>query len=160
MHQSSRQDKNRTYKNYDSKSIKKGKYTRAHRSLRLLPKLERRLDSIPDMASPALLLLNKNLYKWRTTSRVWCVDFHHEEVFIGVNGTSTELERSVWCHVEAGRPSHMTGRLGRAASTDSAFSSSCRCVATKARAEPPQTLAGRLAPGPTRPGVWPTWSTC
>jgi hypothetical protein len=35
------------------------------------------------------------------------------------------------------------------------------------RAEPPQALAGRSrswasrpAPGPTRPGVWPTWSTC
>jgi hypothetical protein len=36
--------KNRTYKNYDSKSIKKGKDTRAHQSLRQLPELERRLD--------------------------------------------------------------------------------------------------------------------
>jgi hypothetical protein len=25
-----------------------------------------------------LLLLNQNLYKWRTTSRVWYLDFHHE----------------------------------------------------------------------------------
>jgi hypothetical protein len=26
-----------------------------------------------------------------------CVDFHREGVFIGVNGTSTDLEKSVWC---------------------------------------------------------------
>jgi hypothetical protein len=98
---------------------------------------------------------------------VWCVDFHHEGVFIRVNGTSTNRERSIWCPVVAGWPSHVVGRSGGAASTDSGFSSSCRCVATKAWAEPPQTLAGqarswagRPAPGPTRPSVWPTWSTC
>jgi hypothetical protein len=104
--------------------------------------------STPDRASPALLLLNWNLYKWRTTSRVWCVDFDHEGggVFIGVNGTSTDLEDSVWRLVVA-------GRSGGAASTDSAFSSSCRRMATEARAKLPQTLVGRLAPGPTRPGV-------
>jgi hypothetical protein len=52
-------------------------------------------------------------------------------------------------------------------STISGFSSSSRCVATKARPEPHQTLAnrprswvGRLAPEPTRPRVWPTCSTC
>jgi hypothetical protein len=66
-----RQNKNITYKNYDSKSIKKGKDTRAHRSLRLLPELERRLNL--DRVLPALLLLNRNLYKWRTTRRVVCV---------------------------------------------------------------------------------------
>jgi hypothetical protein len=43
-----RQNKNITYKNYDSKSIKKGKDTRAHLSLRLLSKLERRLNSTLD----------------------------------------------------------------------------------------------------------------
>jgi hypothetical protein len=98
---------------------------------------------------------------------VWCVDFHHEGVFIGVNGTSTDFERSVWSQVKAGQPSHMAGRSGAGTSTDSAFSSSCRHVATKAHAKPPQTLAdwprswaGRLAPGPTRRGVWPTWSMC
>jgi hypothetical protein len=31
--------------------------------------------STPDRASPALLLLNRNLYKWRTTSSVCCIDF-------------------------------------------------------------------------------------
>jgi hypothetical protein len=29
--------------------------------------------STPDRASPALLQLNWNLYKWRITNRVWCV---------------------------------------------------------------------------------------
>jgi hypothetical protein len=93
----------------------------------------------PDRASPVLLLLNQIVYKWRTTKRVWCVNFHCEGVFIGVNGTST----------------------------DSGFSYSCRRVAMKARAEPPQTLtgrprswAGRPTPRPTRPRVWPTWSMC
>jgi hypothetical protein len=62
-------------------------------------------------------------------------------VFIGLNETSTNLERSVWRQVVAG------GRVERPPptfSTDSGFSSSCRCVATKALAEPPQTLAARL----------------
>jgi hypothetical protein len=114
-----------------------------------------------------LPLLNRNLYKWRTTSRVWYLDFHCEGIFIGVNGTSTDLERSVWRQVVAGQPSHVEGRPNGVASTDSGFSSMCRCVATKVRAELPQTLASqprswasRPAPLPTRPGVWPTWSTC
>jgi hypothetical protein len=84
-----------------------------------------------------------------------------------VNGTSIDLERSVWCQVEAERPIQMAGQPSGATSTDSAFSSSCRRVAAKAWAEPPQTLAswprswaGRPAPGPTQPGVWPTRSTC
>jgi hypothetical protein len=59
--------------NYDSMSIKKGKDTRANRSLRQLLELELRLDSTLNKASTTLLLLNQNLYKWRTTSRVWCV---------------------------------------------------------------------------------------
>jgi hypothetical protein len=45
-------------------------------------------------------------------------------------------------------------------STDSGFSSLCRRVATKARSEPPQTLAGRSTPGLNRSRVWITWSTC
>jgi hypothetical protein len=88
-------------------------------------------------------------------------------VFIGVNGTSTNLERSVWHQVVIGRPSHLAGRLSGVASTDSGFSSLCRRVAIKARAELPQTLvgrprswAGRSAPRATWPRVWPTWSTC
>jgi hypothetical protein len=81
-------------------------------------------------------------------------------VFIGVNGTSTDLERSVWHQVVAGQPSHLDDWQGGMASTDLGFSSSCRRVATMTRAEPPQTLANGprswtdwLAPGPTRPGV-------
>jgi hypothetical protein len=89
-----------------------------------------------------------------------CPQFHHRGVFIGPWGSSTDLDKSVWCQVVAGRPSHMAGRPGEAASTDSGISSSCRCVATKAQAKSPQTLVGRPAPLPTRPKVWPTWSTC
>jgi hypothetical protein len=39
-------------------------------------------------------------------------------VFIGVNGTSTDLEKSIWHLVKARWPSHEAGRLGGAASTD------------------------------------------
>jgi hypothetical protein len=39
-------------------------------------------------------------------------------VFIGVNGTSTDLERLVWCEVVARQASHMAGRPGGMASTD------------------------------------------
>jgi hypothetical protein len=39
-------------------------------------------------------------------------------VFIGVNGISIDLERSVWLQVVVERPSHIVGRLGGAASTD------------------------------------------
>jgi hypothetical protein len=60
-----------------------------------------------------------------------CVStFTMRGVFIGVNGTSTDLEKSVWCQVVAGRPNHVVGRPSGAASTDLGFSS-CRCVATK-----------------------------
>jgi hypothetical protein len=58
-------------------------------------------------------------------------------VFIGVNRTSINLEKSVWCQVVAGRPSHMAGRPSGLASTDSGFSSSCRHVATKFQVDPP-----------------------
>jgi hypothetical protein len=39
-------------------------------------------------------------------------------VFIGVNGTSINLERLVWHQVVARRPSHVAGWPGGAASTD------------------------------------------
>jgi hypothetical protein len=115
--------------------------------------------STPDRASPALLLLNRNLYKWGTTKWLWCVDFHHEVVFIGVNLTSTDLERLVWHQVEDGRPSRVVGRVERPSSTfstDSAFSSLCTCVATKARAKLPQTLAGQPRSWTDRPAPRPT----
>jgi hypothetical protein len=123
--------------------------------------------STPDRASPALQILNWNLYNWRTTSRVCCLSFHREGVFIGLSGTSTDLERSVWHQVVAGRPSHVADRPVGTASTDLGFSSSCRRMVTKAQAELPQTLAGQTrswagwpTPLPTRPRIWPTWSTC
>jgi hypothetical protein len=77
------QDKTRTehIRTRAQKSIKKGKDTRAHRSPRLLLELKRRLDSTPDRTSPALLLLNRNLYAWRTTSRVWDLEFHRQGGF-------------------------------------------------------------------------------
>jgi hypothetical protein len=46
-----------------------------------------------DRASPTLPPINQNLFKWRTTNRVWCVDFHHVGVFIAMIGTSTDLEK-------------------------------------------------------------------
>jgi hypothetical protein len=54
-----------------------------------------------------LLLLNRDLYKWRTTSRVWYLDFHHDGGIYRVNGTSTDLERSVWHQVVVGWLSHI-----------------------------------------------------
>jgi hypothetical protein len=39
-------------------------------------------------------------------------------VFIGVNGTSIDMERSVWHKVVASWPSRVAGRLGGVASTD------------------------------------------
>jgi hypothetical protein len=65
-----------------------------------------------------LLLLNWNLYQWRTTSRLWYLGFHREGVFIGVQGEVTELINSVTRLVLAGRPSHVAGRPPSTASTD------------------------------------------
>jgi hypothetical protein len=56
----------------------------------------------PDRALPVLLLLNWKLYKWSTTSRVWCVEFHRQGVFIKVLGAVTDLIKSVIHHVLAG----------------------------------------------------------
>jgi hypothetical protein len=48
-----------------------------------------------------------------------CVStFTVKGVFIGVSGTSTDLERSVWRQVVADRTSHVASRPGGAASTD------------------------------------------
>jgi hypothetical protein len=52
-----------------------------------------------------LLLLHWNLYKRRTISRVWCVDFHRYGVFIGVQGGVTDLVKSVTRQVVLGRQS-------------------------------------------------------
>jgi hypothetical protein len=167
------QEQNKTYKNYNLKSIKKCKDTRAHRSQRLLLELERRLDSTLDSrrASPVLLLLNRDLYKWRTTSIVWCVEFHQQGVFIGVPGAITDLIKSVIHQVLAGWPSHMAGRPSSAASTNSRpwvpFHRLLESVITKethgrlqSGAGRPGSLAGQPPTGPTR--QWPlhTTSSC
>jgi hypothetical protein len=63
-------------------------------------------------------------------------------LFIGVNGTSTNMKRSVWREVVARRRRHVAERLGGVASVDSSFSSLCRRVATKARAKELDPSAG------------------
>jgi hypothetical protein len=65
-----------------------------------------------------LLLLNWNLYKWKTTSRVWYLEFHRQGVFIGVQGRVTNLIKSVTHQVLAGRPSHVAEWSPSLASTD------------------------------------------
>jgi hypothetical protein len=95
---------------------------------------------------------------------VWCLNFHREGVFIGVNGPPPTWRGRFGARWRSGGqakwPADRVERSPPTFSTDSAFSSSCRRVATNAWTKPPQTLVGRLAPGPTWPGVWPTWSTC
>jgi hypothetical protein len=114
--------------------------------------------SIPDRASPVLLLLNRNLYKWRTKSRVWCLEFcwQGERVLLRVPGGVTDLIKSVTRQVLAGQPSHMAGRPWSSASID------CRpripdyrlleSVTTKASHERLQSGADRPPMGPT--GKW------
>jgi hypothetical protein len=97
---------------------------------------------------------------------VWCVDFHREG----------GIYKGEWDHHRLGELGLAPGggRPAKPHSWPTGWSgihrlgfSSCRCMTTKARAEPCQTLVGRPrswdgwpTPGPTRPRVWPTWSTC
>jgi hypothetical protein len=88
-------------------------------------------------------------------------------VFIGVNGTSTDLERSVWCHVVAGWPAKPHGQP--------AEWSSLHRLSPPTQASPPRVdvwqpslgpnhlkpwSASQPTPGPVWPGIWPTWYTC
>jgi hypothetical protein len=104
----------------------------------------------PDWASPMLLQLNRNLYKWRTTSIVWCVEFHQQGVFIGVPGVVTDLNEMVIRHV-------LAGWLSSTASTDSRhrvpFHRLLESVTTKKTHE-------RLQSGASRPRSVTTWPTC
>jgi hypothetical protein len=72
----------------------------------------------PDKARPSYYTKNESFASG--ISKMWCVSshFHCRGVFIGPWGSSTDLENSVWCQVVAGRPSHMAGRPGGAASTN------------------------------------------
>jgi hypothetical protein len=71
----------------------------------------------PDNATPSYYTKNESFASG--ISKVWCVlTFTMRWVFIGVNGTSTDLGRSVWRQVVADWPSHVAGRSGGVAATD------------------------------------------
>jgi hypothetical protein len=114
-------------------------------------------DSTPDWASPVLLLLNRNLYKWTTISIVWCVEFYRHGVFIGVPKAVTDLIKSVIRQVLAGRPSHVAGRPSSAASIDFKprvpFHRLLEKITAKETHWRLQSGAGRPPTGPTHP--WP-----
>jgi hypothetical protein len=72
----------------------------------------------PDKATPIYYTKNESFVSG--ISKMWCVSshFYHRGVFMGPWGSSTNLEKSVWCQVVAGRPSHVADRPGGADSTD------------------------------------------
>jgi hypothetical protein len=106
------------------------------------------------------LLLNHNLYKWRTISIAWCVDFHRQGVFIGVLGAITDPIKSIIHQVLAGRPSHVASRPSSAASTDSRprvpFHCLLESVTTKETRGWLQSVARRLGSLAGRPPTRPT----
>jgi hypothetical protein len=79
-----------------------------------------------------------------------CVDVHREEGG-GIYRSEWNLHRlgEVGLASGGGRPTNRVERPPPTFSTDSGFSSLYRRVATKSRAEPPQTLAGQSTPGAT-----------
>jgi hypothetical protein len=100
-----------------------------------------------------------------------CVDFHHEEPFIEVEGSLYQLNQVGLEEMDGWAAIHMAGRPLLLGSTDFQrwipLVKQCSSVTIKSRAELTQRLAGRargwagwLTPRPTWPGVWPTWSTC
>jgi hypothetical protein len=106
-----------------------------------------------DRALPTLLLLNWNLYKWRTTRRVWCVNSISRGVFIGVPGAISDLIKSVIRQVLGGRPSDMDGRPWVTASTVSKLWVPFHRHLGNVTAE---ETHGRLQCGANRPPTWPT----
>jgi hypothetical protein len=72
----------------------------------------------PDKATPSYYTKNESFAS--EISKIWCVcsHFHHRGVFIGPWGSSTDLEKSVWCRVVADWPNHVVVWPGGAASTD------------------------------------------
>jgi hypothetical protein len=109
-----------------------------------------------------------------------CVNFQHEGgIYRGewdlhqlgevglVPGGGLGFGSAVCLLVVAVPPPHVAGRSTGSASTDLAFSSSCRYVATKSQVEPsyslasrPRSWAGRWPLGPLGLGSGPAWSTC
>jgi hypothetical protein len=113
-----------------------------------------------------LLLLNQNLYKWRTTSIVWCVGIHRQGLFIGVPGAVTDLIKSVIHQVMAGRPSHVADRPSSAASTDSRTRVPFHCLLESITAkETHGSLQSGAGPHPLVPHIsglctWPHHVKC
>jgi hypothetical protein len=72
----------------------------------------------PNKATPIYYTKNESFASG--IFKMWCVSshFHHRGVFIGPWGSSTNLDKLVWCVVVAGRPTHVAGRPGGVASTD------------------------------------------
>jgi hypothetical protein len=123
------------------------------------------LDSIPDRALPALLLLNQNLYKWRTTSSVSCWVRSHRGAYIGAEGSLHQLSKICLEQMDDLPTSHSSWPPPPS-SLGSFLMNQRRDVTIKSRAEPTHTLAGwprswasQPAPRPTCPRVWCTWST-
>jgi hypothetical protein len=162
MHLSSRQNKNRTYKNYNSKSIKKGKDTRAHRSLRQLPKLEWVLDSTLDSrqgfacastTKPEPLQVENYKYS------VVCSKIYRKDPYIEVEGSFYWLNRVSLEVMDGWAAIHMVGQPLLLISTDfrilDTLVDRLRSVATKSQPEPTQSVVGRPALVPLWLVVWP-----
>jgi hypothetical protein len=88
-----------------------------------------------------------------------CVNFCHEEPFIDAEGSQYRLNQVSLEEMDGWAAIHVVGRAALPGSTDFQrwipLVNPCRNVAVKAWAKPTQRLAGRTAPGPTWPGVWP-----
>jgi hypothetical protein len=103
-----------------------------------------------------LLLLNQNFYKWRTTSRVWCVDFHRYGVFIGVQGGVTDLVKLVTHQVVASTQSLATCPGGDGVQPPPTFSFRFPVIASW-RVSPRSQLMRGCKVGPATP--WDHLST-
>jgi hypothetical protein len=98
--------------------------------------------SASDGASPALILLNWNFYKWRTISRVCYWVFSHKGAYIGVEGSLHRLGK-VNLEQMDGQPTGHFSRFSLPSSLGSFLVNQHRDVSTKSRAKLTQTLAGR-----------------
>jgi hypothetical protein len=161
---SSRQNKNKTYKTYNSKSIKKGKDKRAHRSPRLLLKVERRLNSTlnsrqgfacASTTKPKPLQLENYKYS------VVCSGFYCENPYIEVERSFHQLN---WVGLELmdGRAAiDVASRPLLPVSTDfrtwDTFVNRLRSITVKSRPEPTQSVADRPRVWADRSTIVPLW---